>query len=428
MKITLFALLLVFNHLCAQTITTFASMVDPANSAFDSHGFLYVSSAVDNRIMRVDSVGTVTVFAGTGTAGYSGDGGQATAALLNLPEGMFVDSTDNLYFSDAYNNVVRKVVISTGVISTVAGTGASGFSGDGGPATAATFNNLECICTDGMGGFYVSDFFNYRLRRVDAAGVVSTAAGNGTLGECADGIPATAGAVNPSGICVDSVGNLYISNYSFTGYGCKIRKVDLSGTITTFAGDSADCGYNGDDIAATAAHMGVFDLKYFNGSVFMADFCNNRIRQITPDGIIHNIAGNGTMGETGDGGPADSAEFHDAKFLSLDKCGNVYISDIGSYHIRKVALNPGCWPLGAPQQPVAVNTVSISPNPATTHLTITTPTPVQTLTLSNYLGQAVLRRAGSGGDVDVSGLLAGVYVVEVVTEDGHREFGKFVKE
>jgi uncharacterized repeat protein (TIGR03803 family) len=279
--------------------------------------------------------------AGNGTQGYSGDGGPATSAELSAPDGVAVDTSGNIYIGDLGNNRIRKVTVSTGDISTVAGDGTGGYSGDGGPATKAELSSPEGLWVDASGNIYIADHTNSRIRKVTAStGIITTVAGNGTTGYSGDGGPATeAELCAPEDVTVDSAGNIYIAD----SCNSRIRKVTVStGIITTVAGDGT-AGYSGDGGAATKAELddpiGVgLDTS---GNIYIGDFSNNRVRKVTVStGIITTVAGDGTNGYSGDGGPATSAELSFPGGVEVDSAGNIYIADYGNSRIRKVnALN-----------------------------------------------------------------------------------------
>lgn len=281
--------------------------------------------------------GKIFTIAGNGYAspgGYTGDGGQATTAELHYPEGVALDGSGNIYISDVENSVVRKVN-TNGVISTIAGL-SFGYSGDGGPATAAEFEFPTGVAADGSGNVYITDNYNNRVRKVNASGIISTLAGNGVQGETGDGGPATAAEISsPYGVTFDGAGNIYIAE------GIKIRKVNTSGIITTFAGGGSS-GL-GDGGPATACELfspeGVAVDGF--GNVYIADYQTNRIRMVNTSGIISTIAGNGYTGGSGgafygDGGPATAAELFNPTALTVDGSGNVYIFDASNYRIRVV--------------------------------------------------------------------------------------------
>ncbi len=279
--------------------------------------------------------GNLKTIAGNGTAGYSGDGGPATAAELNDPDGVNFDAQGNLYIADVVNNVIRKVD-TAGNITTVAGNGTAGFSGDGGLATAAELNGPFDVTPDSAGNLYIQDTFNARIRKVDATtGIITTIAGNGTFGYSGDGGPATAAELNENqGARFDAAGNLYVPD---CGNGA-LRKIDTAGIITTVAGTGTD-GFSGDGGPATSAQLNCPSGVAIDtaGDLFIADYLNNRIRKVdAATGIITTIAGSGTPGFTGDGGPALSAEINLPNDVDLDTAGDVYIADSGNNRIREI--------------------------------------------------------------------------------------------
>jgi streptogramin lyase len=256
---------------------TQATFRDPHGVAVDSAGNVYVADSVNNRIRRVDPAGIITTFAGRGR-GNGGDGGPAKDALLADPKTMSMDPHDNLYFVDDGNDTVRRIDIHTGIITTVAGTGLPGFSGDGGPATHAAMKQPKGVWVTPAGDIYIADTDNNRVRHVDTSGTITTVAGTGAAGFSGDGGPAKNAKVHdPRGVAVDSAGNVYIGEEK----GQRIRKVDTAGTITTVAGTGVG-GYSGDGGPATQAR--IRNLRGIAvdslGQLFIADCFNNRIRKI----------------------------------------------------------------------------------------------------------------------------------------------------
>jgi sugar lactone lactonase YvrE len=297
--------------------------------------------------------GTISTAAGNGTIDFGGDGGLSTSAKTNTPFATAVDSAGNLYIDDALNNRIRKVNASTGTITTVAGNGTAGYSGDGGLATSAELNEPAGVAVDGAGNLYIADRFNNRIREVNAStGIITTVAGNGTPGYGGDGGPATSAELNlPSGLAVDSAGNLYIADKLNN----RIREIYAwSGIITTVAGNGTQ-GYSGDGGPAIAplvpppspgappekpgAQLNQpFAVAVDNaGNLYIADTLNNRIRKVNAlTGILTTVAGNGTQGFSGDNGPATSAELYEPFAVTVDSAGNLYIADTFNDRIREV--------------------------------------------------------------------------------------------
>jgi sugar lactone lactonase YvrE len=302
--------------------------------AVDSAGNTYF--AAWNMVFRVDAAtAQLTRFAGTGTGGYSGDYGPATSAQLYQVGGVAVDAAGNVYIADSGNNRVRKV--SAGVITTIAGSGAMGYEGDGGLATSALLSGPDGVAVDASGNVYIADTNNAEVRKV-SNGVITLVAGtgNGTAGYSGDNGPATSAQLSlPFGVAVDASGNVYIAD---TGNNV-IRKVS-NGVITTFAGMSgmSGIGYSGDNGPATKATFNdLADIAVdTSGNVYVADSRNNAIRKVSK-GVITTIAGNGKKGYSGDHGPATGAELNDPLGVAVDTSGNVYIADSWNNLIRKVS-------------------------------------------------------------------------------------------
>ena len=281
--------------------------------------------------------GIITTVAGNGTGGYTGDSGAATSAEINTVFRQATDSAGNIYIAEYSNNRIRKVTAATGIITTVAGNGTAGFLGDGGQATSAELKGPQGVSVDSAGNLYIADYGNFRIRKVNVAtGIITTVAGNGSGVYSGDGGAATsAGLVAPGEVYVDSVGNLYITDYN----GCRIRKVSAgTGIMTTVAG-TGTVGYSGDGGAATSAALhspGGVALDSA-GNLYITDQKNNRIRKVSAStGIITTVAGNGTQGFSGDGGPATSAELYYPGTLAIDSADNLYFSDQFNNRIRKV--------------------------------------------------------------------------------------------
>jgi uncharacterized protein (TIGR03437 family) len=279
---------------------------------------------------------TITTVAGNGTAGDSGDGGPASSAELNGPRGVTEDIFGNLYIAEYYGQRVRKVA-TNGTITTVAGNGIQGYSGDGGPATGAELNGPYRVTVDFAGNIYIPDSGNSRIRKVSPDGTITTIAGTGVEGYSGDDGPATNARLNyPEAVAFDPAGNYYIADEGAN----VIRKVDTSGTITTAAGTGV-AAYSGDGGPAAAATLDDPVGVQVNaaGDLYISDQGNDVIRKVT-NGIISTVAGNGSTGFSGDGGPAINAEFYNPASIGLDAVGNLYIPDVGNARIR-VLLTDG---------------------------------------------------------------------------------------
>jgi hypothetical protein len=306
---------------------TSAQLNYPGGVAVDAAGNLYVADTNNNRIREVSS-GVITTVAGGGAS--FGDGGPATGAQLFNPYGVAVDAAGNLYIADSGNSRIRKV--SNGIVTTVAGNGTQGFSGDNGAATSAQLSNPYGVAVDSAGNLYVADSGNSRIRKV-TNGTIATVAGNGTQGFSGDnGVATSAQLNNPFGVAVDSIGNLYIADSGNS----RIRMVS-NGVITTVAGNGA-YGYSGDGGLATSAQLGGPDGVAVDsaGDLYIADTGASRLRMVS-NGVITTVAGNGTQGFSGDGGPATSAQFKDLTGVAVDSAGNLYIGDTENNRIRKVS-------------------------------------------------------------------------------------------
>jgi DNA-binding beta-propeller fold protein YncE len=285
----------------------------------------------------------ITTAVGTGERGFAGDGGPAARAQLNGPFDVGFDPAGNLYFSDTFNHRIRRVDGRSGVITTVAGNGAAGYAGDGGPAIAAAFNEPYGIAVDRRGNIFVADRHNHCVRRVDAAtGVVTAFAGNGKSGHAGDGGPAAeAGLVEPNGLGFDPAQqHLYIADVADH----RVRVVDLAtGIIATLAG-TGEAAHSGDGGPAGAA--GVFGARAVksapDGTLYILERQGSTLRAVNPrTGIISLVAGTGGRGYSGDGGPAKDAVFDAPKEFALDPGGDILIVDTESHAIRRLYAATG---------------------------------------------------------------------------------------
>ncbi len=311
---------------------TYAQLAGPSRIAIDGSRKLYVADQFNHRIRQFTVGGSISTTAGSGTAGYKGDGSGASSAQLNTPSGVAVDSSGNYYIADTANYVIRKVT-SGGTISTVAGNNANGagYYGDGSTATNALLYNPGDVAVDNAGNLYIADTSNNVIRKV-ASGNISTYAGTGLAGSAGDGsVAASARLNNPTGIAVDAAGTLYIADSG----NHKIRKVTIDGIITTVAG-TGSAGFSGDGGRAVNAQLfRPLDVAVdASGNLYITDSNNNRVRRITADGLIATIAGSSKVGYSGDGGSGSGATLNTPTGIAVDTAGNVYFSDTQNNVIR----------------------------------------------------------------------------------------------
>ena len=320
---------------------TAALLNEPFMCAFDAAGNLYLADVMNHCIRRVDAAtGIITTIAGNGAAGYAGDGGPAAAAAFNQPYSLQVDANGDVYIVDRLNFVVRKIDAATGIITTVAGTGEPGYRGDGGPGPRAQLREPNDCFLDGRGGLLIADVQDQRIRRLDlATGVIATFAGNGVKERRGDGQPATeASLLGARAVCTDAAGHAYIAEREGNG----VRKVDANGIMSTIAG-TGEFGYSGDGGPAIAATWGGPKALRCDrdGNLLVVDTENHALRRIELSGrnagIVTTIAG-GRRGPGGDGGPATDAEMDRPHGADVDARGNIYIADSNNHRIRVVGV------------------------------------------------------------------------------------------
>ena len=313
-----------------------AQILRPYNIAVDNNGTLYIADMDNYRIRKVDTIGIITTFAGNGIKGFSGDDGMATAAQLGRVYGITVDHHGNVYLADFLEHRVRKIE-TTGIITTLAGNGQAGYSGDNGPAISAQLNQPQGITIDNEGNLYLADSGNHRIRKIDNYGIITTIAGDGSteiIGTSitgpiyegtygGDGEPATTAQLNyPTDIAIDSLNNLYITDTNNN----RLRKIDTSGIITTFLGDGSEEQLN---------HPTGITIDNHN-NLYLADTKNHLIRKLDPQGLMTIIAGNGAQGYNSDKEPATLTKLNYPRGITVDRAGKIYLADSENHRIRQL--------------------------------------------------------------------------------------------
>ena len=402
-----------------------AAMINhPAEMAFDTAGNLYFSDYANYRLRKISPSGVITTIAGTGSGFPSGDGGPATAAGLQDPGYIAIKGTA-IYFTENVAAKIRKID-GAGIVTTFAGNGISGYSGDGGPATAASISfGPGGIVFDRAGNLYLADGNNNRIRKIDTAGIITTIAGNGVYGYSGDGFAATAAQIwDATDIVIDTAGNIY-----FTEYGDGIlRKVDTSGVISTFActGTASFSGDGGPATAATSDYAVSLTLDPY-GNMYFSEWNggttpDNRVRKINTAGIISTVTGSGTAGFGGDGGPATAGVLNQPSKVSSDAYGNIYIADASNNRLRKISAST----LGAAVPGLPNFDVVMYPNPASDALNISASNKITQIIITNLLGQTVHTQDFDNGkaSVDVSAIPPGIYFIKI----NGTEVRKFVKQ
>ena len=306
---------------------TSAELQSPYGIAVDASGDLFIADTGNGRIREVSSSGIITTLVGSG--------GLVASPPLFQPRGVFVDSSGNVFIADTGNGLIRKVAPGGTRVANVAGSGTTGYTGDGGSATSATLAAPQGVAVDASGNIFIADTFNNVIRKV-AGGTITTVAGNNTQGFSGDNGPATSAELNnPTGVFVDASENLYIADHGNN----RVRMVSPGGIITTIAGNSTQ-GYSGDGGPATSAALyspsGV--TVDASGNIYIAVTFSNRIREIS-GGIITTVAGNGAQFFTGDDGPATSAALNYPGGVALDASGDIFIADSGNNRIREVSAS-----------------------------------------------------------------------------------------
>ena len=396
-----------------------AEINGPGTIRFDGVGNLYIADVHNNRIRKVNDQGIITTIAGTGVSGFSGDNGPATQAQLDVISSIAVDGVGNVFIAEWGGHRIRKIN-TAGIITTIAGTGTYGYNGDNIPAISAKLYVPVLGDVDNLGNLFFSDYGNQRIRKINTSGIISTVAGCGISGDSGDGGPATAATMRgPTSTIVRPSGEIYVPD----NVNNRIRKVGVDGIITAFAGGGVTLGDGG---PATASYLLVPQSVAFDesGNAFIAEVGAHKIRKVATNGIISTVAGTGIGGFGGDGGPSTAAVFNGPGYVawnSGDRC--LYITDSRNNRIRKFSYTP-----------VAVNEVksspngfSISPNPAREQITVSSDIGLESLSVVNTVGVIVVKDntvSGKELSLSVRDLSLGIYFVRV----NGVYAGRFVKE
>ena len=390
-------------------VATVCELHNPTSLNFDKFGNVFVTDIANNRVRKINTSGVITTIVGTGVAGYSGDNGNGTSAELNNPINVITDDTGNIYIADYLNSCIRKVNI-LGIITTIAGTGTAGYNGDNISAVSAQLNLPSGLAFDAIGNLYIGDTYNYRIRKINTLGMITTIAGTVIAGYNGDNIPAISAQLNkPTFITFDKLGNLYFNDVNNN----RTRKINTSGIITTMAG-TGTAGYNGDNIQASLAQLNnpsgiACDIL---GNIYLSDQLNHRIRKIDTGGIITTIVGTGTGGYNGDNIAAITAELYYPEGLSFDSIGNLYIADNYNNRIRKVT-NVG-QNAGVNEFKGKSNEIKVYPNPTMNNLQVTVSyEQVQDIKIYDMLGKEIINTKEK--EIDVSNLSNGVYFINIKT-------------
>ncbi len=405
---------------------TGADLDAPINVALDPSGNVYFVDFTNIRVRKINIAnGIITTVAGTGLGGYTGDNGLATSADVD-PQGIAFDKHGDMYIADGIFSVIRKVN-PLGIITTIAGNGTHGYSGDNGPALAASFGAPRGIAVDTFGNIFVADATNNVVRMISTSGTITTVAGNDTAGYSGDGFPAVNAMLDsPYAVAVDRSGNLFIADYKND----VIRKVDDTGGISTYAGMIDSFGYSGDSGPAASAKINypagiALDTL---GNLYIADAHNNVIRKVATSGIITTVVGDGSAGFGGDLGNALGANLKTPFGIATDIYGNIYIADAGNERIREAYLAS----LGV-SSVFTRNDVDMYPNPSTNTVTLTSLLLNDKVCVYDIVGRQVGApwnvTADGAQTFNIQSLATGVYILQVFDASGNKKaVAQLVKE
>ncbi len=404
---------------------TNARFYGPYSLCVDKTGNIYIADSYNSKIRKINNLTSIiTNFAGSDSGGFAGDGGQATNSLIAVPQAIMIDNSNNLLFADGANNRIRKINMATHIISTIAGNGAFAYTGDGGPATNAAINAPSGLCIDKIGNIFIADYGNNVVRKIDATtNIITTFAGRYGIAYTGDGGPATnAQFSSPIAVFSDSADNIYISDQ----YNSAVRKVDATTNIITTVAGNGNPGYSGDGGFAKHAELNQPTKGFVDNqnNIYFTEFGNGVVRRVDGiTGIITTVAGNGTWGWAGDGGPATAAELS-CTDLAIDNNGCMIIADYGTNTIRKVYNTKlETSPRPSPEERVPY------PNPATDELHMDN-FANSDLIIYNLLGREMLaaKLKSDKETVGIKHLTPGIYLLKIITENGEVQNYRVVKE
>ncbi|MGZ3865132.1 MAG: NHL domain-containing protein [Bacteroidia bacterium] len=394
--------------------STSAQLNWPLGIATDMAGNLYIADSENHVIRKVDNSGIITTVAGTGIKGYSGDGSAATLAQLYFPAGVTVDAIGNIYIADDSNNVVRKINTG-GIITTVAGNGTQGYSGDGGGATSSQLYGPVSVAVNKSGEIYIADIWNDVVRKVNTSGIITTVAGGGTVFPT-NGSATSIQMEGPSGVALDRENNLFISDMCSSA----IYKVDSTGMLTIIAGMNGT-GFSGDGGIATSAQIYLCEptmppITYPGltidslGNIYIADVLNHRIRVVNSLGIINTLAGTGISGYSGDGGISTSARLNYPVGVAVSLNRDIFISDWNNQRIRKITGYSNIL-----SNNVHDLSLDVFPNPTNGNFQLKSQKEIGTISIYNTLGEFILQKniKENSASIDVSSQPIGIYILRV---------------
>ena len=400
-----------------------AELNQPYAINLDDSGNLYICDVLNERIRKVSNpanlgVGIITTIAGNGVPGYSGDHGLGINAELDGPSDVAIDHHGNVYIADANNNCIRKVT-PLDTISTIAGTGIAGYNGDGISAITAQLNLPYGVAVDSIGNIYIADGQNHRIRRVDISGIITTIAGTGIAGFSPDDSRADTAKLDvPCCIRMDKAGNLFFYDSA------RIRKIDTAGIIITIAGNGV-YGFTGDSGLATSAEIGGGTIAIDSlGNLFFPDAEYNHVRKVDTAGIITTVVGTGIPDFYGDNGNPLLAELNNPEGIAMSNTGDIYIGDVDNYRVRLVTLHPvGIYNIT--DNGVEIN---IYPNPANEEVTVASVIKGNNeLIITDVLGRLIYKDSFTDKiQIPVAYWQAGVYYVQVVSENGYKNVQKLI--